>query len=105
MKKIIMIILVLFLIGCSNNNPLPSLDVTECIASKSTLYVTAGCSSCQKQENMFGDDFEKLNSVDCAVDGARCAEADIIRLPTWVIDGMNHAGVKDIEELKTLTGC
>lgn len=105
MRKILLIIIVLSLIsGCGDDAPV-SKELAECIASKSTLYVTSGCSSCLKQEKMFGDNLRYLNMIDCAFEAEECNDADIIKVPTWDIDGMNYVGVKDIEELKELTGC
>lgn len=79
-------------------------DTVECIATRSTLYVSTGCSACASQKQILGDDSEKFNIVDCAVESEKCAGI-ITRVPTWEINGQQHIGVRSIEQLKTLTGC
>ena len=84
----------------SNNVPT---ETTECIAENSKLYVQLGCHACETQEDMFGDDYEKLDIVDCFYERDKCSE--ITHTPTWIINNQKHVGVQSIEELKELTGC
>ena len=35
----------------------------------------------------------------------KCRDADIIVVPTWIINDNIYKGVQKIEELKELTGC
>lgn len=107
LKKIILIVLILGLIlisGCTSNNVV-SEKTTKCIANKSTLYIKSGCPDCKKQEELFGENFKYLNIIDCKDEPAKCVEADIVRIPTWIINNTKIVGFQSIKELKELTGC
>ena len=101
---IIIIAVIAFAIFLMNLNPnnVPQ-DTTECIAENSELYVQLGCHACKTQEEMFGEDYEKLNTVDCFYEREKCE--GITHTPTWIINGEKIADVLTIEELKELTGC
>ncbi len=106
MKKIILILTTLLLIsgaGCNNNGI--DKELAKCIGENSMIYVSTGCSYCEKQKAMFGDNFKELNSVDCAFIPEKCREAGVTTVPTWVINGEKIRGVQDIEKLKELTNC
>ncbi len=107
MKKIILItiLFLILILGCTQNNTNVSEKLTKCIASKSTLYVSTGCSACLRQESFFGDNAEYLKIVDCTILPQECNKVDIIRVPTWIINDEMYVGVKSIDELKELTGC
>ena len=76
---------------------------TECIASKSILYISTGCTACAYQEKLIGDNFKYLNTIDCAVEPGKCE--GITGVPAWVIYGETVKGVQSIQALKELTGC
>lgn len=78
-------------------------DFARCISSKTTLYVSTGCTACAHQESLFGDTLKYLNVVDCALEPEKCS--DIYAVPTWKFNGQKEAGVKSLDELKELTGC
>ncbi len=106
----IVIILAVFLISLyilNRDTPEVSEDLVKCIGENSKLYTQFGCHACGIQEKMFGENYNYLNVIDCAVEGQRqkCFDADIKGTPTWVIDGEKYLGVQSIEELKSLTGC
>lgn len=100
---IILAVLVLAFTIMNRAHPNIEKSVAECIGEKSTLYVQLGCSACEKQEEMFGDDYQYLEVVDCFFDRELCGE--IQYTPTWIINGEEHVGVQSIDELKNLTGC
>lgn len=103
-KYLLFLICILILIsGCNNNNV--NEELTKCIAEKSLLYVSTGCSACAKQKAIFGDNYKFLNKVDCAIFPEKCREANITVVPTWIINNETIKGVQDIEELKQLTNC
>lgn len=77
----------------------------ECISSKSVLYISSGCIACASQEKLFGENFQYLNAIDCKINEQSCIEANIINVPTWLINGTKYEGVQLIEKLKELTGC
>lgn len=105
MKKVVLILITLVLISGCTNNDISDKKTTECIAQKSIIYISAGCVACNKQKDLFGENFEYLNSIDCAQDPQKCRDVEIISVPTWIIEGKNYNGVKTIKELKELTGC
>lgn len=78
--------------------------IADCIAENSVLYVSEGCIQCREQEKIFGEYYGNLVIVDC-LEGKRCLEADIIRVPTWIIDGDHFEGVQSLEFLTVMTGC
>lgn len=84
---------------------LPSMELTQCIGSKSTIYISTGCVACASQERLFGDNFKYLNIIDCMIFSDKCEKANITRVPTWVIGELTMNGVQQIDELKRLTQC
>lgn len=108
MKKILFLLLIipmLFLAGCQNNNA-----TGACIGEKATLYGATWCGACKKQKEILGDLLQDILYVECA-DGAggqteACKEADIAAYPTWKFaDGVERTGALSIKELKEITDC
>ena len=95
------IILAIILMNRPKNN-VPE-EITKCIGENSKLYVQLGCHACKTQEEIFGEDYQYLDVIDCFYEKDKCA--DIQATPTWVINNEKITGVKTIEELKELTGC
>ncbi|MFC1682173.1 hypothetical protein ACFL0X_00980 [Nanoarchaeota archaeon] len=103
--------------------------VAKCIGENSVLYVQLGCHACEKQEELFGENYQYLNVVDCILEGEKCDnvevelswlsrflcwigvkddcgyELGISATPTWIIDGVDYKGLQSIEKLQELTGC
>ena len=106
MKKILIVLLLLIIIiisGCKKE--IVDKAAADCIASKSKLYVLAGCTACAKQKEIFGENFQYLNAVDCKISSEECSNKNILKVPTWIIDENKLEGVQSIETLKRLTGC
>ena len=80
-------------------------DVAECIGENSMLYVQLGCIHCEEQKEMFGDNYQDINIVDCFYNRTICADEQISGTPTWVINGEQYVGVQPIEKIRELTGC
>jgi hypothetical protein len=80
-------------------------ETAKCIGSKSTLYVQLGCSHCKDQEDMFGNNFQYLDTIDCFYQREKCTNENITGTPTWIVKGKEYQGVQSIEKLKELTGC
>jgi hypothetical protein len=78
-------------------------DVAKCIGENSIVYVQLGCHACETQEQMFGDDYQYLNVIDCFYERDKCT--GIQATPTWEINGEYYKGVQSIDKLKELTGC
>jgi len=79
------------------------IDIVKCIAEKTILFTQLGCHACQIQEDLFGENYKYLNSVDCFYELDKCQE--ITATPTWKIKGGFYKGVQTIEQLQELTGC
>lgn len=97
-------ILILILI---RNSPHPDTteEVAQCIGKRAVLYTQLGCHACETQEQMFGENYQYLNVVDCFYDRETCTEKQIEYTPTWIINNEKIIGVQSIEELQKLTGC
>ena len=110
--KILLIFLVvslIFVAGCTSNDGSKDADnLTEtikCIGENSVLYTQKGCLACDKQEMLLGDNMKYINLIDCYQNPEACQEAEIMYVPTWIIDGKKITGVQTVEVLKALTGC
>ncbi|MFH1238263.1 MAG: hypothetical protein ABIH79_01905 [archaeon] len=87
------------------NKPQPDIleGVVKCIGQNSELYVQTGCHACKIQEDIFGENKNYLNAIDCFKESEKCS--GITHTPTWIIKGEKYEGVQSIEKLKELTGC
>lgn len=101
---IIFVIIVLYiksLVSCPN----PQEKIVECIANNSVLYIQAGCPHCDKQKEKFGECSKMLNIIDCTKTPEKCINANIKRIPCWVINETIIEGVYEINELKEMMNC
>lgn len=80
-------------------------EIAKCIGDKSILYVQLGCSHCQTQEEMFGENVQYLTIIDCFYEYEKCENKEITSTPTWVINHKNYEGVLSIDKLRELTKC
>ena len=76
-----------------------------CIASKSEIYISRTCSACAYQKSLIGDYIRYFNMIDCMTETQKCAENEIMHVPSWIINGTKYEGVQSIEKLKELTNC
>lgn len=105
MKKVIILLFLLLIIsGCGPQDKIDK-KTTECIASKSTLYIKTGCHYCDNQEKMFGEFFKYLNVINCIEEPGKCIKNNVNGVPTWIINNKQYKGVQSIEQLKEITGC
>lgn len=100
---VLLVVYFTYLRGDGDNGP--SIDTVKCIASKSTLYISTGCHACAQQEELFGENFKHLNTINCFIEGKKCGQANVTRVPTWIINEERMTGVQPIEKLISLTGC
>ena len=100
---VIVVLLVIFLLA----RDLSHIDkeTSVCIGENSELYIQTGCHACEIQEEMFGDNYQYLNLIDCVLEKDLCIEKQIEATPTWIINNEKYRGVQSIETLKGLTGC
>jgi hypothetical protein len=85
--------------------PVTDEEIVKCIGSKSVLYTQLGCHACKTQEEMFGENYQYLNIIDCWYSRQPCIDNNITATPTWIIKGERAVGVQTIDKLKELTGC
>jgi hypothetical protein len=78
-------------------------ELTKCIGSKAILYTQLGCHACEAQEELFGENYQYLNVIDCWYERDKCGEIEYT--PTWIINNEKVVGVQTIDKLKELTGC
>jgi hypothetical protein len=100
---IAVIILAIFLMNKSPANIEKA--TAKCIGANSKLYIQLGCHACAIQEEMFGENYQYLDVVDCFYEKEKCLDLGIAATPTWIINGEQYTDVLEIEELKELTGC
>jgi len=102
---ITVIIAVIVLVIIIMNKPAPETpkEIAECIGKNSKLYTQLGCSACQAQEEMFGDNYQYLTIIDCWFESEKCTGIEYT--PTWIIKGSKYTGVQEISTLQELTGC
>jgi hypothetical protein len=102
---IIVAITAISVLALTKKPAITDVEIVKCIGSKSTLYVQLGCHFCKVQEDMFGDNYQYLDVIDCWYEKQPCTENNIISTPTWIIKGEKYEGVQSIDKLKELTGC
>ncbi len=78
-------------------------QIIECIAKNSHLYIQLGCSHCQKQKEILGENYNLFKTTDCFYEIEKCSK--IQATPTWEINGRKIIGVQTIEQLRKLTKC
>jgi glutaredoxin len=82
-----------------NKFSITSLSICEAkyIGNHSTLYVLSGCSHCEDQLKMFGENKKYLNIVDCSENLEECQKLGITHFPTWVIGDKTYIGTKSVK--------
>lgn len=101
----IIIISIILIISLLKNGNHADKQLAQCIGKNSELYVQLGCEACKMQEQMFGENYQYLNIIDCTYKRQECLNAEITATPTWIINQEKIKGVQSIEKLKELTGC
>ncbi len=75
----------------------------KCIyKSGATLYISDNCERCEEQKNVFGENFEHLNPIECE---NTCERKDVTKFPTWVFKGKKYESVLSLKRISELTGC
>jgi len=100
---ILVIILAYGVISLRNRDKNVDEEVVKCIGEKAILYTQLGCHACIAQEDLFGDNYQYLNVVDCFYEREKCEEIRVT--PTWKIGEDLIEGVNSFEKLRELTGC
>lgn len=100
-------IVVFFIIRGKTTVTTVSEDAAKWIGNHSIVYVQTGCIHCIEQEQLFGDNWKYIHSVDCISSTKNqqvCIVANIPGTPTWVINGQQYVGPQTIAQLEKLTG-
>jgi hypothetical protein len=100
---IILVIIIISYFSLTKPTPETDQEIIQCIGQKSVLYVQLGCSHCKTQEELFGDNLQYINLVDCFYENEKCI--GIKGTPTWIIKGEQYVGVQSINKLQELTNC
>lgn len=93
------IIFSVVIISSNNQNSNEEINLGE----NATLYISNGCPHCTTQLKILGECSKNLTIIDCTEEPNKCLEAEIIRVPTWIINGKKYVGIQSIEELNELT--
>lgn len=99
----LLILSLIFVNGCSNSQV--DAETAKCIASKSKVYISSGCSACNAQKEIFGNSFSYLNVIDCKINPQECIEKGVTEVPTWFFGDKKVSGVQTEERLKEYTEC
>ncbi len=102
---IVVLILAVAYFALTTQNRDTSEEIAKCIGERSMLYVQLGCSHCQAQEELFGENVQYLTIVDCFYETEKCQNKEILRTPTWIIDRQKYEDVLSIDKLRELTKC
>ena len=74
-----------------------------CLKDKGAIfYSSSTCPDCDKQLELFGNDATKLINVVVCASVDDCPEGGV---PAWVIGKKTIYGVKQLDELISITGC
>ena len=86
-------------------------DFAKCLtASGAKMYGAYWCPHCTNQKKMFGESWQYVNYIECALSGGgqtdECNQAGIRGYPTWEFQGGTRAnGELSLEKLSQFTGC
>jgi len=108
MKNMILIgglVGILMISGCGGGGPYK--EFAQCLTKADVvMYGTDWCGHCTDQKEMFGDDFDYIEFVDCDFHSEECSEAGITGYPTWLIDGeVLGRGSQTFDALAEASGC
>ena len=78
----------------------------QCLKDKgAVIYGNDWCLYTQKEKNLFGSAFSKLDYVICDENKKLCDQKNIRITPTWEINGKMYEQVQPLKNLAALSGC
>jgi hypothetical protein len=81
----------------------------ECMKLRGVLlFMIDDCEACKIQKAYFGDDFGKVDYIDCKKNKFTCPLRQINKYPTWYMgsmSGVKKTGILDLPTLARLSGC
>ena len=102
-------LLLVFVSGCASSN---HDALASCLTEKGVkMYGAFWCPHCERQKDMFGSSFEKINYTECSLPDRSgqtkaCIDKNIEKYPTWEFpDGSRVQGVLTFDQLKQKSGC
>ena len=116
MKVLAILILTIFLVGCSSGVPKDKADaLAKCLAEKGVKeYGAFWCPNCANQKKLFGESYSILAStvyVECDPRGENeqselCLSKKIEKYPTWEFpNGEIVVGITQLPDLASKAGC
>ena len=102
---VILAVIIIAVIVLTRSHPETDSEIATCIGENSVLYIQLGCHACELQEDLFGENYQYLNVIDCFFDQDTCIEKEIRATPTWIINEEKYVGARSVKELKELAGC
>jgi len=81
----------------------------DCLTTEGlVMYGSKSCTFCQRQRDLFGPAFDRIEYVDCGAEIPRCQASNITALPTWIRFSGNPArevgrqtGARTLRELSS----
>jgi len=102
---IVLAVVLLVIWGFSSKPENIDVKVAKCIGERADLYTVYGCSVCDRQEELFGNNSQYLTIINCVDDTKKCREVGIETVPTWIVNGEKYVGFKSYEFVRAITGC
>jgi len=78
-------------------------NLANCLNNKGVIFYTSNtCPDCDKQLEMFGETAKKIINVFTCISVEDCPNGGV---PAWKIGSQTHYGVKQLNELISISGC
>ena len=78
------------------------LKLAQCLGERATFYRSDTCPDCDEQLETFGKDASRFLKIVSCSNVDECPEGGV---PAWKIGNQVHYGVKNLDELTTLSQC
>ena len=102
---VIIVIAIVVAINISQTEPTYSDETMQCIAGNTLLIVSKTCGHCADQKEILGPNIDKFTLLYVDDDPNLFDEYNLRGVPAWIINDKVYHGVRQIEDLKKLTGC
>ena len=78
----------------------------DCLTANGVvMYGSDQCSHCENQKRILGEDFKRINYVNCDFNADECRQKGISFYPLWSRDNQVLAGVQSLQSLSEFSGC
>lgn len=103
---------IIALVVTSKTSPVGAEELAQCLSDNGTkMYGAWWCPNCENQKDLFGNAFNKIESIECSPGGtktmsAECKNEGIEGYPTWEFgDGTRVIGTQTFAQLADKAGC